>query len=112
MVAVRWQASVILQPLEIYGPSGTRAYVRAGLLFTHTLLGGSYVVHELRFPEDPPNSLASLPRHAAELPGRDIQQVEGAWPEIYKDASFSVSAAPILHSVPSVGYVIMEAAVP
>jgi len=99
-------------PLEIYGPSGTRAYVRTGLLFTHTLLGGSYVVHELRFPEDPPDPLASLPRHAAELPGRDIQQVEGIWPEIHKDANLSVSAAPILHSVPCVGYVITEAPQP
>jgi ribonuclease Z len=69
-------------------------------------------VHELRFPNDPPDPLASLPRHAAELPGRDIQQVDGIWPDIYKDATFSVSAAPILHSVPCVGYVIMEAAVP
>jgi len=100
------------EPLEIYGPSGTRAYVRAGLLFTHTLLGGSYVVHELRFPEDPPDPLASLPRHAAELPGRDIEQVEGIWPEIYKDTGLSISAAPILHSVPCVGYVITEAPIP
>jgi ribonuclease Z len=86
--------------------------VRTGLLFTHTLLSGPYVVHELKFPNDSPNPLASLPCHAAELPGRDIQQVDGIWHEIYRDATFSVSAAPILHSVPSVGYVIKEADVP
>lgn len=86
--------------------------MRTGLLFTHTLLSGPYVVHELKFPNDSPDPLASLPCHAAELPGRDIQQVDGIWHEIYRDATFSVSAAPILHSVPSVGYVIKEADVP
>jgi ribonuclease Z len=100
------------QPVEIYGPSGTRAYVRTGLLYTHSLLSGAYVVHELQFPNDPPDPLASQPRHAAELPGRDIQQIGGIWHEIYKDGAFSVSAAPILHSVPSVGFVIMEAPIP
>ena len=107
----RW-ASAILQPFEIYGPPGTRAYVRTGLLYTHTLLGNSYVVHELRSPNDPPDPLASLPHHTAELPGRDIQQIDGTWPEIFKDAAFSVSAAPILHSVPCVGYVVTEADIP
>jgi ribonuclease Z len=100
------------QPIEIYGPSGTRAYVRTGLMYTHTLLGGCYVVHELRTPNDPPDPLESLPRLAAELPGRDIQQVAGTWPDFCKNASFSVSAAPILHSTPCVGYVILEAPVP
>jgi ribonuclease Z len=83
-------------------------------MYTHTLLGSPYVVHELRTPNEPPDSLTSvpLPRHTAELLGRDIQQVDGTWPDIYKDATFSVSAAPILHSVPCVGYVVLEAAVP
>ena len=112
MAAAGWQASVILQPLEIYGPSGTRAYVRTGLLYTHTRLGGTYVVHELWSQNDQPDPLASIPRSAAELPGRDIQQIDGIWPDIYKDTTFSVSAAPILHSAPCVGYVVTEAAVP
>ncbi len=112
MAVMGWRASAIFQPLEIYGPSGIRAYVRNGLFYTHTLLGGSYVVHELWSPNDPPDPLTSIPRPAAELPGRDIQQIDGTWPEIYKDAAFSVSAAPILHSAPCVGYVVTEAAVP
>lgn len=86
--------------------------MRIGLLYTHTLLSGPYIVHELRSPNDPPDSLASLPCHAAELPGQDIHQVNGTWPDIYKSATFSVSAAPILHSVPCVGYVVMEADIP
>lgn len=99
------------QPLEIYGPSGTRAYVRTGLIYTHTLLSSPYVVHELQTPNDTPN-FPPPPRHSAELPGRDIQQVDGTWPDIYQGASYSVSAAPIMHSVPCIGYVITEAPVP
>ena len=100
------------QPLEIYGPTGTRAYVRTGLVYTHTLLSDPYVVHELQSPNDPPNSFTPLPRHSAELAGRDIQQVDGTWANIYRDTNLSVSAAPIMHSVPCVGYVITEAPVP
>jgi len=102
------------QPLEIYGPLGTRAYLRNGLKFTHTLFGRPFVVHELRFPSDPQTKdYTELPPHAAEsLAGRNIPQVDGVWPEIYKDDVVSVSAAPILHSVPCVGYVITEAPVP
>jgi len=68
----------------------------------------------MRFPSDPPTGdYTSLPPHALELPtGRNIAQVDGVWPEIYKDSLVSVSAAPILHSVPCVGYVITELPVP
>jgi ribonuclease Z len=38
--------------------------------------------------------------------------VQGIWPEIYKDDLVSVSAAPIHHSVPCLGFVITEAPVP
>ncbi|KAF9821186.1 hypothetical protein IEO21_00794 [Rhodonia placenta] len=99
-------------PLEIYGPLGTRAYIRSGLTYTHTLLGAPYVVHELRFTSDPPLDPTALPPHSFELPGRDIQQVDGVWPEIYRDDLVTVSAAPINHSVPCVGYVVTELPVP
>ncbi|RDX53773.1 Metallo-hydrolase/oxidoreductase [Lentinus brumalis] len=99
--------------LEIYGPLGTRAYVRNGLIYTHTLLGMPYVVHELRFPTDPPDGdHTALPPHPMERPGRNIAQVDGVWPEIFKGALVTVSAAPILHSVPCVGYVVDELPVP
>lgn len=93
---------------------GTRAYVRNGLAYTHTLLGSPYVVHELRFPSDPPTGdYTALPPHRSESPsGRNIQQVDGIWHDIYKNDLLSVSAAPILHSVPCVGFVIVEAPVP
>ena len=103
-----------MQVLEIYGPLGTRAYIRNGLAYTHTLLGGSYVVHELRSPSDPQTGdFTSLSPQATEsLNGRNIPQVEGLWIDIFKDDVVSVSAAPILHSVPCIGYVVTEAPVP
>ncbi|KAG2349060.1 Metallo-hydrolase/oxidoreductase [Suillus weaverae] len=101
-------------PLEIYGPLGTRAYVRNGLKYTHTLLGAPYVVHELRSPSDPPDgNHTSLALHASESPnGRNIPQTNGVWSDVYHDTIVSVSAAPILHSVPCIGYVVTEAPVP
>ncbi|THV08386.1 Metallo-hydrolase/oxidoreductase [Dendrothele bispora CBS 962.96] len=110
----RTQVNLKEPPLEIYGPLGTRAYLRNGLKFTHTLFGRPFVVHELRFPNDPETQdYTELPPHPAESPaGRNIPQIDGVWPEIYKDDVLSVSAAPILHSVPCVGYVIIEAPVP
>jgi len=91
-----------------------RAYVRAGLTYTYTLLGAPYVVHELRFPTDPPDGdQIELPRHTSELPsGRNIPQVGGVWKDIFVDDLVSVSAGPILHSVPCVGYVVQEAPIP
>ena len=106
-----------LQPLEIYGPLGTRAYVRNGLKLTYTLLEGTYVVHELRFPSDPSDGTVNSPSpsqdlHPSESPeGRNIPQVDGKWVEIFKDDVISVSAAPTFHSVPCVGYVVHEAPV-
>lgn len=87
--------------------------MRTALAYTHTLLGAAYVVHELRFPSDPPDGkFPSLPSPPAEAPGLNIPQVNGIWADIYKDSIVSVSAAPILHSVPCVGYVVTEAPVP
>ncbi|KAG6831398.1 hypothetical protein H0H92_011000 [Tricholoma furcatifolium] len=101
-------------PLEIYGPLGTRAYVRNGLAYSHSLLGSPYVVHELRTPLDPEfGDHTSLTRLPCELPhGRNILQVDGVWADIFKDGLVSVAAAPIHHSVPCVGYVVTEAPVP
>ncbi|KAJ3778924.1 Metallo-hydrolase/oxidoreductase [Lentinula raphanica] len=101
-------------PFEIYGPLGTRAYVRSALKYTHTVLARPYVVHELRFPSDPQTGdFTNLWRPRAESPnGRNIPQVDGVWLDVYKDNILSVSAAPIYHSVPCIGYTITEAPVP
>lgn len=101
------------EPLEIYGPLGTRAYIRSGITYTHTILGAPYVVHELRFPIDPAvGDYTEMLSLATELAGQNIPQDNGIWPNIYQDSLVSVSAAPILHSVPCVGYVVTEKPVP
>ncbi|KAG6821576.1 hypothetical protein H0H93_000085 [Arthromyces matolae] len=109
----RSQVSLEQPPIEIYGPLGTRAYVRNGLSYTYTRLGSPYVVHELRMPSDPQTGdhtlLTQLPY---ELPGRNIPQDDGVWKNIFQDNIVSVSAAPIHHSVPCVGYVVTELPVP
>ncbi|KAJ6486366.1 beta-lactamase-like protein [Mycena vitilis] len=100
--------------MEIYGPLGTRAFIRSGLKYTHTHFSSPYVVHELRMPFDPKNGdYTHLPCHSAESPsGRNIFQVGGVWENIYEDDAVSVSAAPIQHSVACVGYVVNEAPLP
>lgn len=88
--------------------------MRNSLAYTHTNLGASYVVHELRFPSDPlDGDFTTMPLQLAECAfGRNIHQIDNCWVDIYKDNIVSVSAAPIHHSVPCVGYVIQEASVP
>ena len=105
-----------MQPIEIYGPPGTRDYVRSGLTCTHTILGSPYIVHELH---NPPSSSPSadfvVPPHSAETPnGRNIpiDEETGTWANIFTDDFVQVSAAPIAHSVPCVGYVVEEKPVP
>ncbi|CAK5275401.1 unnamed protein product [Mycena citricolor] len=63
---------------------------------------------------DPPNGdHCALPRHRAESPfGRNIPQIDGVWSNILENGSVSVSAAPIYHSVPCIGYVITEKSLP
>ncbi|KAI6047450.1 Metallo-hydrolase oxidoreductase [Pisolithus marmoratus] len=108
-----WRSSFADSVLEIYGPLGTRAYVRASLTFTHSILARRYVVHELRFPDDSPDGDSfSIPIHTSEMPGRNIPQVGGVWRDIFRDDTIAVCAGPILHSIPCVGYVITEAPVP
>ncbi|EKM59725.1 uncharacterized protein PHACADRAFT_114860 [Phanerochaete carnosa HHB-10118-sp] len=109
-------SSSIIEPIEIFGPYGTRAYVRSGLKYTYTNLGGPYVVHELRMTNDPPpsedSSTLSLD-HAELLTGRNIvQQADGTWRDIFASDMLTVSAAPIHHSVPCVGYVVHERPIP
>lgn len=73
------------------------------------------MVHELRFPSDPPGEYTELPLDRAELStGRDIamSMPEGTWPSIFEDDMLTVSSAPILHSCPCVGYVVTEKPLP
>ncbi|KAK6331180.1 hypothetical protein TWF696_003247 [Orbilia brochopaga] len=107
---------------EIYGPQGLREYVRSSLRLTRSQLAGTYVVHELhevtaagvpRVEVD-----ENLDRAPMELAGYNIFPDErGCWMDIPSmvgspTREWEVSAGPILHSVPCVGYVLTEPPVP
>lgn len=100
--------------MEIYGPPGTRLYLRIALKTTHTILAGSYTVHELHFSDPPDTSEEQhISPHRCEQVGRDISQSpDGTWPTICETAEVKVHAAPILHSVPCVGFVVHEKPIP
>eukprot|EP01117_Protostelium_nocturnum_P017871 TRINITY_DN7355_c0_g1_i5.p1 TRINITY_DN7355_c0_g1~~TRINITY_DN7355_c0_g1_i5.p1 ORF type:complete len:423 (+),score=142.29 TRINITY_DN7355_c0_g1_i5:143-1270(+) len=97
------------KPVEIYGPEGLRKYIRNSLRLTYTHLGSSYVVHELHFEKRDEDMEELL---EAEKRGRDILIEGGEWKSIFSDENYTVHAAPILHSVPSLGFVINEADLP
>ncbi|KAK0530205.1 hypothetical protein OC834_003392 [Tilletia horrida] len=124
--------------VEIYGPCGLRALIRTTLTLCYTSLSGKYVVHELLWPgqsatpysptetgsfvesSDPmvaaitpsPRTIPTLPAHEAELPGQDLRLHEPSvsWPKFASIGGVVVSAAPILHRCPCVGYVFEEPA--
>lgn len=101
--------------VEIYGPKGLREYVRSALTLTYTHLNDWYVVHELHFPTDTPSD-PSANLYLKELPtGRNIPaDASGLWHTFcrYPSSEFTLSAAPIHHSVPSLGYVLDESPLP
>lgn len=73
-------------------------------------------MHELHASSSPsPSAGFIIPPNQAELTGgRDItiDEETGAWSDIFADALVRVSAAPIAHSVPCVGYVVEEKPIP
>jgi ribonuclease Z len=100
-------------PLEIYGPKNLRGVLRTVLGGTYTNLLGRYVVHELHFPGDKAPSYETTELHPNELPGHNFQQTAtGLWEKFISEADVSVSAGKIVHSIPSLGYVIQEAPLP
>ena len=123
--------------LELVGPLGLRAFLRTTLSITYATLNSCFVVHELLWPSQPAyphhpsgsfiyteediylppdvrgqtRTLPCMPPHANELPGRDIRMDEstGTWPRILQLGNVWISAAPITHRCPTVGYVFEEA---
>jgi ribonuclease Z len=96
-------------PLEIYGLTGLRQLIRTTLNCTYTHLARRYRVHELLFERDRPYGGY---RHRQELEGRDIwiDREKGCWPNFINEGEkMRVSAAPVQHTVPCVGFVFEEA---
>ena len=125
--------------LEIYGPLGLRALVRSTLTLCYAALQGKFVIHELLWPSQPeyphePSAGASfisfcesdatlpagtqrvlplIPPHQNELAGRNIRLDPNThtWADIARvaDTGVTISAAPVTHRAPTVGYVFSEA---
>lgn len=116
-------------PVQIYGPKGLRAYVKISLAFTGTRMLPAYSVHELHGIPDlrrPGGRDDRLPLHVhpamggewGEVGGTDTMPAsDGTWWTLFDDvpaddrggsATIRVSAAPIHHTVPTVGYIVAE----
>ncbi|GAA5993280.1 hypothetical protein JCM10908_001409 [Rhodotorula pacifica] len=98
-------------PIEIYGPSGLRQFLRVSLSLTQTILSRPYTVHELLFPDETPyDDNAKL--HPSERTGRDVRpDGEGFWREVVtaeEGGGVSVSAGPIQHTIRCLGYLFSE----
>lgn len=109
----RIEESASLPPIEIYGPKNLRGVLRTVLGGTYTNLLGRYVVHELHFPGDVKPVYETEVLHPNELPGRNIPQTwPGIWQDFIAEDDITVSAGEIIHSIPSIGYVIQERSFP
>ena len=107
------------EPLEIYGPEGTRDMVRAMLQLSYSRIAVPHVIHELkgipflhgRFAKQPPPPMVRtrLDPYYKEVPGgRDIYPNEQGFYHLFEDDELLFSAAPMQHNVPCVGYVVQE----
>ncbi|KAI8367792.1 beta-lactamase-like protein [Blakeslea trispora] len=98
------------KPIEIYGPTPLRSWIRNTLKSTYSYLGRPYRVHELLHQHDPIDP--QLDRHPNELEGQNVLIEDNVFELPCFDGSYRVQAAPIEHSIPSLGYVIHEAPIP
>ncbi|PWY98197.1 hypothetical protein BCV70DRAFT_201987 [Testicularia cyperi] len=119
--------------IEIFGPKGLRALIRTTLTLCYSQLSDKYVVHEFvwpsaeHIPKEQPHCLLDqlsrpipqLPPHDAELEtGRDIfiDAHSFSWPRFHSfqasqhSPRIHISAAPISHRCPTLGYVFEEEA--
>ncbi|KAN0060819.1 hypothetical protein ACQY0O_007478 [Thecaphora frezii] len=122
--------------VEIFGPRGLRALIRTTLTLCYSKLSGKYVVHELgwlsqqqqsgstagtsKLPpsmlDEPVRPIPNLPLHESELLGRDIPMdlASASWPRFTsfkahgQSPRVHISAAPITHRCPTLGYTFEE----
>eukprot|EP00040_Diaphanoeca_grandis_P001597 m.18951 g.18951 ORF g.18951 m.18951 type:complete len:520 (-) comp12270_c0_seq1:38-1597(-) len=101
--------------VEIVGPPGLRQLVRQSLILTHSGLMFKYTVHELWIKTTKEPELSGK-MHYNEIRGENVMpEADGTWvvPSLNHDVSgFTVRAAKLAHSVPTVGYVVEERTYP
>ncbi len=113
--------------LEIYGPLGLRELLRTTFRLSYTVLSSKVAVHELLFSDQQaskgtcyPNEVPGhdfviesfRPASDSEMKGEATTPVEGktgeAWCDISTDHGIRITAVPIVHTVPCVGYIVTE----
>ncbi|KAI7864064.1 beta-lactamase-like protein [Spinellus fusiger] len=104
-----------LPPIEIYGPSRLRLWLRTTLKSTYADLGRTYRVHELLLEKDPEDT--STDYHPNELPGTNVHLDTSPQPHyplecLQGDTLYTVLGVPIQHSIPSLGFIIKEPSSP
>ncbi|WVQ81846.1 hypothetical protein IAT38_003973 [Cryptococcus sp. DSM 104549] len=101
---------------HMYGPAGLRKLVRTSLQLTEANLEGVYAVHELLEEGQTPSvGCAGEELHTNEGVGMDLRTDEdGVWKAVLAEGKGSggkgwgVSAGPLHHRVPSLGYILQE----
>ncbi|AAW43585.1 conserved hypothetical protein [Cryptococcus deneoformans JEC21] len=101
---------------HLYGPSGLRNLVRTILNITKANISGAFAIHELlQDGEGPSAGCREDEIHPNEAVGMDMRADEdGVWKMVLQEGNgksgkgWKVSAGPIHHRVPSLGYVLQE----
>ncbi|KAI9494757.1 beta-lactamase-like protein [Zychaea mexicana] len=98
--------------VDVYGPRPLRQWLRVALRSTYSRLGRHYRVHELIMEGEVADENQE-DRHPDEEPGTNIHVKDNTFDLPIDDKEgWTVRAAPIQHSIPSLGYVIQEPSQP
>lgn len=113
----------VIDALEIYGPEGTRDFVRASMSLTHTRAAIPHKIHELKNVPFLHSAHVSFKQrngidsniktqfssaYGEREGGRNIFPNDKGIYNLFEDDEFEVLAAPLQHTVPCVGFVIKE----
>ena len=111
-------AGAPVDPIDIYGPEGTRDLVRAMVQLTYSRVVPPYRIHELKDvpflhyrsyqPPVPVVRTRADSRFGEVSGGRDIYPDQDGLYHILDEGELSVHAAAMQHTVPCVGFVVKE----
>mmetsp|Transcript_29737 Transcript_29737/g.42444 ORF Transcript_29737/g.42444 Transcript_29737/m.42444 type:complete len:743 (+) Transcript_29737:3709-5937(+) len=109
-----------LQPIDIYGPEGIRDFVRAAVQLTYSRIVAPHRIHELKsvpylhgkcvkYPPPFPVVRTRFDEGYGEKEGgRDIYPDRNGHYHLFDEESMMVTAAPMQHTIPCVGFVVTE----
>ncbi|KAF7721392.1 hypothetical protein EC973_004722 [Apophysomyces ossiformis] len=96
-------------PIDVYGPSSLRRWLRITLQSTRSHLGRKYRVHELLLDDEEEDLSEDF--HVDEVRGENLRLHNGCHrircPR-ENAGEYTVLSVPIKHSIPSLGYIIKE----